>query len=159
MSNYNTPICPNSVSLDQCYVGKIDEALTNFNSAFQCYQQGCTNNCGAKNGVQCNFNNVVQPAYSTLMATIEEVLQKTKTLDLPNYDASMNEIQTRYQELLLLRENIDKKMKELNETYTTHGGIPNSYQEDFDNTLTYTHILWVMLATSIVYFIFLKIKD
>lgn len=146
-------ICPNSVSLDQCYVGKIDQALTNFNTSFQCYQEGCLNNC-AGNISPCNFINVVQPSYTKLIEIINEVISKTQPLNLINYDTSMNNIQTDYKSLLSLRENIENKMKDLSPTQ----GMSELYKEQFDNTI-YTNIIWTILATTLVYLIFLKIKD
>ena len=156
-TNY-TSVCSNSVSLDQCYVGQIDQALSNFNNAFQCYQQGCKNNCCGGAGVlKCNFYNVVQPAYNQLIGVINEVLDKTSPLNLPNYDASLNQLETSYQSLLALREMVDSKMKELNQTYTGKNGIPNLYKENLDVRI-YTNTLWIILATSIVYFLFLQMK-
>ena len=154
-SNY-TSTCTNEVNLDQCYTNKINDALTKFNTAFQCYQGGCLNSC-AGNTSKCDFYHVVQPAYDNLMGTIREVLSKTAPLDLVNMDASMNQIQSDYQNLLTLRESVDEKMKELGQTKDGNG-IPNLYKTDYD-VAVYTNTLWVILATSLAYFAFLQMKD
>ena len=151
-----TPICQNSVSLDQCYVGQIDQALSTFNSAFQCYQQNCANNCSS--GSSCTFYNVVQPAYDKLSNVLNEVLSKTNQLNLPNEDATIHQIEQNYSNLIQLRESIDQKMGEL---FTKEGGretIGKLYEEQ-DQVEIYIHYLWVVLATGLFCFAFYKLRD
>jgi hypothetical protein len=139
--------CSNLISLDQCYIGKIEDALTKFNLAFQ--QQGL-------DGEQRDYYQTVQPAYDELIKIIDEVVEKRDqiTPNLVNEDKSIQEIKKKYDNLLLLREKIDSKMKNL----TDKNSIPNLYKENLDISV-YTNTLWIILATSLLYFTFLQIRD
>jgi hypothetical protein len=155
MSQQQYTSCHNSVSLDECYVGKIDEALARFNSAYQCYQEGCVNNCSSM--TPCDYSNVVQPAYDNLMGIINEVLGKTRPLELPSSDASLNDIQTHYSELVKLRETLDNRMSELHRNDL----FPIEYNDAYNylDYAAYTHVMWIVLATTFGYFAFMQMRD
>jgi hypothetical protein len=147
-------------------VGHINQALSDFNNALQHYQQGCIKkscNTTTYNDGKCDYENVVQPFYNKLIGIIDEINKQVPDGDfktLANQDGSMNEIQINYKSLLTLRENIDEKMKRLNQNYVGKndhfGNFPTNEVLDIN---TYTNVLWAILGTSLVYFIFLKIKD
>jgi hypothetical protein len=160
MSNFTyAPFVCTGVPLDACYQGQLDTALTAFNNSFQCYQNGCVNGSSCSQWSNaCTFYNVVQNDYLQLVGVLNQILDNTAPLNIPNYDSSMNTINTNYQALLALRKAIDAKMNELNQTNVTKTGVPNLYKIDYDVT-GYTGVLWVILATSLVYFTFLKIRD
>ena len=67
------------------------------------------------------------------------------------YDAELKAITTTYNNnVVALRNDLDEKMKELN---NSDSAISNEYKSRYDLTI-YAGIVWATLATSIVYYIF-----
>lgn len=63
-----------------------------------------------------------------------------------NFDASYNSIK-------LKRAQLDQKLQEL---YNVDNSIPQLYQSQLDSTV-YSGILWTVLATTLLYYIFIKL--
>jgi len=70
------------------------------------------------------------------------------------YDASYNYIKQTYNnDIIKLRSDLDAKMKEL---YSTNDSLQAEYKTSFDSTIL-AGLLWTVLATSTVYFVFTKL--
>ena len=70
------------------------------------------------------------------------------------YDASFNYIKTTYNnDVLKLRGELDSKMREL---YATPDSRIYEYKQSYDSTI-YAGILWTILATTGLYFVFTKL--
>jgi len=69
-----------------------------------------------------------------------------ETFENHHLDSSYNKIQT-------LRSELDQKLKEL---YNTQDSIYSEYQYQYDTSI-YTTIMWTVLTTSIIYFVFIKL--
>ena len=142
-------------ALDSEKIALIEADLLAFNTALQCYQKGCINNCTTSS--TCSYTDVVQPKYTKLMATIDSVLSSIKVVnnDLVNYDGSMNIIRTNYSNLISLRNDLDQKMKQL--TDIKEGPKLETIQS-FDQTI-YTNLLLTIIVVFFGVNIFMKLKD
>jgi len=97
----------------------------------------------------------LEKSYSKLSKKISEAQKSIKTLKPLNYkfDASFNELLKMDAEVLKERRELDQKMGEL---YKNRNSISSVYQSQLDSTV-YAGMLWTILATSMVYFIFVKL--
>ena len=64
-----------------------------------------------------------------------------------------NTIKTNYKNMLDKRSTVDTDLQNL---YNIQGSIPNMYAENMDYAI-YTGILWTVLATSLIYYVFIKL--
>ena len=64
----------------------------------------------------------------------------------PEFDAS-------YQQMTQLRSKLDLKLQEL---YNKQNSIPQLYSQQLDSTV-YSGILWTVLATTLIYYVFIKL--
>ena len=58
-----------------------------------------------------------------------------------------------YSTLTDLRSNLDLKLQAL---YNKQNSIPQLYNQQFDSTI-YTGVLWTVLATTLIYYVFIKL--
>lgn len=70
-----------------------------------------------------------------------------------NYDASYNELITKYNNNIKTRGSLDLKLKEI---YATDGSIQSELKLNMD-TSVYASIMWSVLATSLIYYVFVKL--
>lgn len=70
-----------------------------------------------------------------------------------NYDQTMTLRDTTYNNLLTDRSDLDRKMKEV---LALQGSMVNEHQTYVDGSV-YTTLLWTVMATSLVYYVFTKI--
>jgi len=71
----------------------------------------------------------------------------------PQYEANYMNIINQYNQIVSMRSDLDMKLRELYSLNNSTGIVNKSYLD----TTVYKNILWTVLATSIVYFIFMKI--
>jgi hypothetical protein len=151
-----TSVCENAVNIDECYIDQIKTALIEFNTAFSCYQGGCANGCSTS--ISCDYATVVKPAYDRLMAVIQETIDHTSPLPLPTDggDGDVKQMQTTLADIHQLREDINGKLTKLN---LIRGGSSESpyysYKVRYDYQ-EYLPVLYVVLATSVMFFGFLQ---
>jgi hypothetical protein len=130
---------------DQNYQAQHDANIGNFN-AIKDYQgqvyQGLDNY--AKTGIRSTVNG--PPAVSIPTVPASTVDQQMKKTGDSNIDDKFNEIQ-------ILRSELDGKLREL---YYTETSILSDSKMEFD-TAIYSGILWTILATCTVYYIFVKL--
>ena len=70
-----------------------------------------------------------------------------------NYDASYNELITKYNKNIKTRNNLDLKLKEI---YAADGSIQSEFKLNMDSSV-YASIMWSVLATSLIYYVFVKL--
>lgn len=71
----------------------------------------------------------------------------------PQYDASLAELSANYRKLLNDRSSLDIRIQDL---YNNTNSVSAMNQLETDATV-YANILWTILATSLIYFIFIKL--
>ena len=76
-----------------------------------------------------------------------------KNLVDANGTEDYNNIIKNYNKLLVLRSNIDVKLQEL---YGMPGSMNDTFIQGYDSTM-YLSVIWTVLATSMLYFIFIKL--
>lgn len=69
------------------------------------------------------------------------------------YDASYSNITSNYNNLLHMRSELDLKMKEIKQT---NDSVYSMYKNSLDSTV-YAGILWTVLATSLLYYVFIEL--
>jgi predicted MPP superfamily phosphohydrolase len=140
--------------------------LIDFNKKYanyvQCSKTG--DNLTNSQGLTCSADDkniqTVNDAYNSIMDAQTGSVAKFKDITLTNaitpqqYDASYNYITSTYNnDVLKLRSELDAKMKEL---YATPDSRIYEYKASYDTTM-YVTILWTILATSGLYFVFTKL--
>ena len=70
------------------------------------------------------------------------------------YDTSYNAIMSQYEEMVKNRTEIDTKLRELN---NINGASSNFYEKQYIST-AYTKILLTVLATTVAYYVFMKLR-
>jgi hypothetical protein len=87
------------------------------------------------------YTNVSNPPYSDYKKTNQQ------------YDASLNALLYSYRGILENRANLDMRLKEL---YSGPRSISEMNKQEVDSVM-YANILWTILATSMIYFIFMHL--
>lgn len=98
-----------------------------------------------------------QPDKTKLEAAITDVNNKLTDSSLPKhsnaeYDESYNKLKTDYSELVKMRNELDRKLADL---YGAEDSVSNMYKSQLDSTI-YASLLWSTLATTLIYYIFVK---
>jgi hypothetical protein len=146
----NGPANRNAFDLENDLVDKINK----FNQAYYGFLTG-TFKQGTTKYSETDVNN----ARSTLEATISDLnAHITTKINGPNkiskdvFDASHNAVKTTAAQIDTLRADLDMKMQEI---IKTKHGVPMEHTMNRD-VAAYTTILWTALATSALYFVFVK---
>ena len=146
----NGPANRNAFDLENDLVDKINK----FNIAYYGFLTG-TFKQGTTKYSETDVNN----AQLTLEATISDLNNHITTkINGPNqiskavFDASHNAVKTTAAQIDTLRADLDMKMQEI---IKTKHGVPMDHTMNRD-TAAYTTILWTALATSALYFVFVK---
>ena len=129
-------------------------ALTDYNKAYINYLECNTINASGKINIGCdNTTNAIQrltDASNALMAAIQTVQSDLDNIDPSNDNGT--QIKTNYQKMANYRSQLDLKLQEL---YNDQHSLPNLQQAQVDSTV-YAGILWTVLATSLLYYVFIK---
>ena len=133
----------------------LNGSLTDYQNAYNNYVK-CINDGGLD--TDCRDSSKLSDKTTTLTNDIQAILAKITTMqsdprvsglkDLPSTD----ELKAKHANLQTLRNKMDVQLAEL---YNVEGSIPNMYKNQMDSTV-YASILWTVLATSMVYYIFTK---
>jgi len=142
--------------------------LIDFNNKYANYIQ-CTNSIDAKNlnaqGNICssndkninNLNNAYTKINDVITGDIQNVLntfKDTTNMSKQQYDDFMNQTKMFYNERVVpLRKELDLKLMEL---YKSDNTLYSDYKRTYDLTI-YTGVIWTILATTGLYFIFTKL--
>jgi hypothetical protein len=101
----------------------------------------------------------LEKSYNELLSAIRDVSNSYKNQSLsdaispPVYDASYTELINKYSDIVKTRDNLDVKLKRL---YDEYSGGPETTKTALDATI-YANTLWIILATILVYFVFVKL--
>lgn len=156
--------------------GKLLADLNDFNAKYASYVQCMNSSSITKNnssGSTCTATDMniqtVNDAYNKLVTYTTSNGTNTLTggdvytvlntkldqsMSIPKYDASYNYITNTYNsDVLKLRSELDAKMREL---YGTPDSRMFEYKQSYDSTI-YAGILWTILATTGLYFVFTKL--
>lgn len=98
-----------------------------------------------------------EPSNTTLLSAISNVSNNIAALKAsPNNNGSLPpyaEIDASYNKVVNMRNQLDLKLQQL---YNLQNSAPNTYQTQLDSTV-YSGILWTVLATTLVYYVFTKL--
>jgi len=89
----------------------------------------------------------------THLQEIQNMINNSDFLTNDQYQTENENIMKQWYQILQLRAELDMKLREL---YKMNASVGNTYKTYVDTTV-YTNILWTVLATSVVYFLFLKL--
>ena len=138
---------------------RLFESLNKFNTTYAYYMR-CTKGKPELDKTNCPKQNVhqddVKRAYDNVNTKIN-VFNKAVTylnnVDSPkSYDKSYNKIKTEYNQVVNLRADLDQKMKEILGNYDS---LYANNKLEYDSVI-YSSILWSVLATSLIYYVFVK---
>lgn len=138
---------------------KLFDSLNKFNTTYAYYMR-CTKGKPELDKTSCPQKNVhqddVKRAYNKVNKNIN-VFNKAVTylnnVDSPkSYDKSYNTIKREYEQVVSLRADLDQKMKEILGTYDS---VYANNKLEYDSAI-YSSILWSVLATSLIYYVFVK---
>lgn len=150
------------MSLDKVIIDQnvLKQKYSNYNTAYMNYVS-CQTLSKKVDGTACDYDNglnALDDASGNLNSNIS-----TEKNDLSKFsstlpsnaveDAAFNAIKAQYQTNSALRAQLDAKLQEL---YNTQGSLPNLHQAQVDSTV-YAGILWTVLATSLIYYVFIKL--
>lgn len=97
-------------------------------------------------------NSCIPPDSTTLINEINQLKKDMGKLPLNNQKPeSYNDLLDQYQQMVELRTQLDSR---LNDLYNLKGSIPMEIQRETDSTL-YATITWTILATCVIYMIFI----
>ena len=103
-----------------------------------------------------NLLTALQAKQSAILADINSFKTKLSNFVPPanyNYDASFNELINMYNKNIKTRNNLDLKLKEI---YAADGSIQSEFKLNMDSSV-YASIMWSVLATSLIYYVFVKL--
>jgi hypothetical protein len=134
-------------------------SLIHFNKEYIQYLD-CLTRKKLDNSITCHDNSLNQAlTHATNMTTAHNnidinTLQQINDTTIKGYNSIQKDIlNTYYNNILHLRGDLDNK---LNILYQTNNSFLSDYKREFD-TSVYTGILWTILATSLLYYVFTKV--
>ena len=138
---------------------KLFDSLNKFNTVYAYYMR-CTKGKPELDKTSCPTKKVqsndVQDAYNRVNKRINAFNTAISHLNNVNppssYNKSYDSIKNEYNQVTSLRADLDQKMKEILGTYDSMYAMNKLH---YDSTI-YTGILWSVLATSLVYYVFVK---
>ena len=140
--------------------------LNEFNAKYARYV-ACSNNIlNANNKLNCTdielnkktvtdaYDKIAGDAASGSLYAVKNSIADTNdfvTNDVAN--ATFNDISAKHKNIMQLRGELDEKLKEL---YVTEGSLAYEQKRMFDGTL-YTSLIWTVLATTTLFYVFKKL--
>jgi len=116
-----------------------NKIIKEMNNLTKCLQNPSSNACA-----NTNLN----------LQEIQTMIQQSVFLTKDEYNSENANIMNQWQQIKTMRGDLDIKLRELYSLNNSTGTIYKSYVD----TTMYTNVLWTVLATSIVYFLFMRIK-
>lgn len=147
----------NSLNLfENCTKTLIDSNILVADTTFGGYYMPATNsgNCSITGGriTYSALKDQVNRAISDISVIIEKINLSINTTKYTNSTAQVAELKKKYNSLLTKRQKLDTKMQEL---YSNERS-GNDAQIQTDSAM-YGALLWTVLATSLVYYVFIKL--
>jgi hypothetical protein len=171
MSYYPPPPPPNPTkdTIDN-NVKLILEDLNDFNKKYTKYID-CSNNYNSSNcslvdtsynTIYTSYRNLVQMSNNgsviggDVSGIVVQLFENVPTIPHEIFDASHQYLMNMYtNNVVPTRQELDKKM---NEYINVNDSVYNDYKTKYDLTV-YTYLIWSVLATSILYYTFMKMND
>ena len=153
-TNMTTPETPSVMSETPSVMSannKLLADLNDFNQKYSIYV-GCqneTSNCDS-NITKDNVIDAKDLVISDITQVTTAIGNLTQGKSIDEYDASHNEIINTHRDIMKLRSELDMKLKEI---YVTEDSIAYQQKQMFDGT-AYTSLVWTVLATSTLYYVF-----
>jgi hypothetical protein len=140
--------------LDNIYSqeSKLLTDLQDFNQKYLDYTSCSSSSCSTLSAKTKAMNDAYDLIINTDIPNLNKNMPSTG-LSPAQYDASYSHLVSTHNNVLLLRNELDVKTKELNMEPNTKYG---DYKANFDSAI-YTNILVTVLATTILYFAFVKL--
>ena len=137
---------------DQTTLNKEYSDYTNaYLTYIDCSAQNITiANINKKNLSSDPLNACNLPTTGSLDAAISKMQTNVASLHTNDQTAI---IDASYGDLVNIRSNLDLKLQQL---YNLQNSAPNIYQTQLDSTI-YSGILWTVLATTLIYYVFIKL--
>jgi len=151
-SIYNDQISVNQKYADyvSAYTAYID--CSNVNASNVIYNMTYTNDPANQRPITICTN----PSNKDLLTSITQLKTKLATSPSDYLDSATDKtdnINASYNDLVNHRSNLDLKLQKL---YNLQNSSPNIYQTQLDSTV-YSGILWTVLATTLIYYVFIKL--
>jgi hypothetical protein len=116
--------------------------------------QNCSTADMNKDTVVAAYNKLKNTSIIDVSNSLVMFKNDPNTISPAVYDASYQYIKSTYQnDVVKIRNELDIKMQEL---YGIEGSIVDEHQKHYDTTM-YIGLLWTILATSSLYFVFTKL--
>lgn len=147
----NGPANRNAFDLENDLVDKINK----FNQAYYGFLTGTVKQGTTTKYLETDVDNArltLEATISDLNAHITTKINGSNKISQAIFDASHNAVKTTAAQIDTLRADLDMKMQEI---IKTKHGVPMDHTMNRD-TAAYTTILWTALATSALYFVFVK---
>jgi hypothetical protein len=134
--------------LEKCYDDYLMAAWSDFNKKLSDFQKKC-NTYGDENSQGCDYSEMMS-AYKTLMASIETVLSAmNRALEMKVPSPS---ISNAYAEIKGMRDNLNRRIRELNEESTSRRGFMPDYKMKYDRVF-YLRLVIVLSIAFVCFFI------
>jgi hypothetical protein len=160
MNNFTMPPAPplncsaaaQTNNLEQCYDDYLIEAWSEFNQSLSEFQETCNN----ENGSVCDYSEMI-PAYQMLMSSIDTVLSEMEKAIQKN--VPMPTVQKGFADISAMRDNLNRKMRELNDDTTSNRGFNSDYKMKYDNAFYIRLVLVLAMAFFVVCIIYLMLSS
>ena len=137
-----------SNNLEQCYDDYLIKAWSNFNESLSEFQETC--NVSGSSG--CDYSKMI-PSYQMLMSSIDTVLSAMEKAIQTNFP--MPTVQKGFADISAMRDNLNRKMRELNDETTSNRGFHSDYKMKYDNAFYIRLVLVLAMAFFVVCIIYL----
>ena len=129
--------------------------------ALQAYnvEIGKYNLCVLNSGSDCSITDLsashvkLTAAVAKMSAGIQNIPQGSMAAAQASYITNYNNLMQQYNEVTDLRSKLDDQLKNLKDA---DGSVAAIYKSQYDSTI-YSSILWSVLATSVIYLVFVKV--
>lgn len=130
--------------------GEFADYQNAYNLYVDCYNFNGSNDSTCDSQITSLHNKA--DTLKTSITGVSNAITPLKTNPNLNNLLSTDDLKAKHANLQALRNKLDVQLAEL---YNVEGSIPNMYKNQMDSTV-YASILWTVLATSMVYYIFMQ---
>jgi len=156
MNNFTMPPAPplncsaaqKNHNLEECYDDYLIKAWSEFNQSISDFQDMCNS------GGECDYSNMI-PAYQNLMSCIDTVLSAMNDAIQKNVPSSDTTIKKGFADISAMRDNLNRKMRELNDETTANRGFMPDYKMIYDRVFYMRLVLVLTIAFFLVAIIYL----
>lgn len=136
-------------------IQNILNSYNDYNIAYSDWKTNCDPTPAPDQTESCLLKYTNLTDKSKIIETQIDSYNENYDIKFQDYLKSQTELYNKYSDVLKKRNNLDMKMNELMNNKDT---IASEYKTLYDSNV-YTTVLWTALATSIIYYTFLKISN